>query len=125
MFVCLGFYAISPIFQLFNYFLYIYSFQHTEEKSFRKTLWKKVKLLKMSNFTFFHNVFYAICIFKSFNSHISDVACGYFEFGTDSKLCIREWVNDSSQIHVSWTIFNQYLTCHHPDTGRSVVLLFP
>ena len=26
---------------------------------------KKVKLLKLSNFTFFHYVFYAICILKS------------------------------------------------------------
>ena len=26
-----------------------------------------MKLLKMSNFTFFHNVFYAICVLKSFN----------------------------------------------------------
>ena len=26
----------------------IYSFQHIEEKSYRKTLWKKVKLLKMA-----------------------------------------------------------------------------
>ena len=34
--------------------------QDIEEMSFRKTLWKKVKLLKMSNFTFFHNVFYAV-----------------------------------------------------------------
>ena len=33
----------------------------------QKTLWKKVKLLKMSNFTFFHNVFYAIWTLKSFN----------------------------------------------------------
>ena len=30
-----------------------------------------MKLLKMSNFTFFYNVFYAICILKSLNSHIS------------------------------------------------------
>ena len=36
---------------------HIYSFHHTKEKSFRKTLWNNVKLLKMSNFTFFHNVF--------------------------------------------------------------------
>ena len=56
-------------------------------------MWKKVKLLKMSNFTFFHNVFYAICILKSFNSHISVVVCNFFEFGTVSKWCIREWVN--------------------------------
>ena len=31
----------------FNPFLDIYSFQHIEEKTFRKTLWEKVKLLKM------------------------------------------------------------------------------
>ena len=55
-------------------------------------MWKKVKLLKMSNFTFFHNVFYAICILKSSNSHISLVVCSFFEFGTVSKWCIREWV---------------------------------
>ena len=30
-------------------------------------MWKKVKLLNMSNFTFFHNIFYAIHILKSFN----------------------------------------------------------
>ena len=35
-----------------NPFLHIYSSKHIEEKSFRKALWKRVKLLKMSNFTF-------------------------------------------------------------------------
>ena len=35
------------------------------KKPFRKMLWRKDKSLKMSNFTFFHNVFYAICILKS------------------------------------------------------------
>ena len=54
-----------------NSFLHIYSFLHTEEKIFKKTLWEKVTLLKMSNVTFFHYVFYAICTLKSFNSHIS------------------------------------------------------
>ena len=49
----------------------------------------------MSNFTFFHNVFYSICILKSFNSHISVVVCRFFEFGTVSKCCIREWVKTS------------------------------
>ena len=63
-----------------------------KKKSFRKTLWKKVKLLKMSNFTFFHYVFYARCILKSFNSHISVVVCSFFEFETVSTWCIREWV---------------------------------
>ena len=55
-------------------------------------MWKKVKLLKMSNFTFFHNVFFAICILKSFNSHISVVVFIFFEFGMVSKWCNREWV---------------------------------
>ena len=67
--------------------LHIYLFQHNGEKSFRKTLWKKV-----SNVTFFHNVFYAICILKTLNSHISVVVCSFFEFGTVSKWCTREWV---------------------------------
>ena len=62
-------------------------------KRFRKTLWKKVKLLIMSNFTFFHNVFYTIWLFKSFNSHIWVVVCRFFEFGTVWKWRTREWVN--------------------------------
>ena len=39
-------------------------------------------------------MFFAICILKSFNSHISFVACKLFEFGTVSKWCIREWVQE-------------------------------
>ena len=42
---------------------------------------------------FFHNGFYEICILKSCNSHISVVVCSFFEFGTVSDWCIREWVN--------------------------------
>ena len=73
----------------------IYTYFNTlKKKSLRKTLWKNVKLLKMSNFTFFHNVFYAICILKSFYSHISVVVCSFFEFGKVSKWCIREWVKE-------------------------------
>ena len=64
-----------------------------KEKSYRKTLWKGVKLLKMRNFTLFQNVFYTICILKSFSSHISVVVCSFFEFATVSKWCIRESVN--------------------------------
>ena len=45
-----------------------------------------------NNFTFFYNVFYAICVLKSFNSHISVVVCSFFEFGTVSKWCMKEWV---------------------------------
>ena len=46
----------------------------------------------MGNSTFFHNVFYAICIIKSFDSHISVVIWSFFEFGMASKLSIKEWV---------------------------------
>ena len=63
-----------------------------QENAFKETLWKTVKLLKMSNFTVFHNVFYVICILKSFNSHISFLVYSFYEFGTVSKWCIREWV---------------------------------
>ena len=68
----------------------IYTHFNTLKKKdgFMKTLWEKVKLLNMSNFTFYHNVFDAICILKSFNSHISAV----FKFGTVSKWCNRQWV---------------------------------
>ena len=48
----------------------------------------------MSNFIFFNNVFYAIFILKSLNSHFSVIACSFFEIGTDSKWCIREWVKN-------------------------------
>ena len=82
----------KPYLKVINLFLHIYSFYHIEEKSFRKTLWKKVKLLRMSNFAFFHNVFYAICMLKSIHSHIPVVVCSFFEFGTVSKWSIREYV---------------------------------
>ena len=67
-------------------------FNTMKEKTFVKKLWKMLKLIKMSNLTFFHNVFYAICILKTFNNHISVVVCSFFEFGTVSKWCIKEWV---------------------------------
>ena len=50
----------------------------------------------MNNLAFFHNVLYAICIIRFFNSHISVVVCGVFDFGTVSKWCIREWVKPHS-----------------------------
>ena len=51
----------------------------------------------MSNFTFFPQCFlciYAVCILIFFNSHVSVVACSFFEFQTVSKWCrpIREFV---------------------------------
>ena len=64
-----------------------------EEKSFRKTLPKKVKLIKMSNFTFFHNVFYAILSFKSFNSHILVVIFSLFNLGRSQNGVLGNWLN--------------------------------
>ena len=61
-------------------------------KRLQENTFFKVKLLRMSNFIFFHSVFYAICILKSFNSHISVIVYNFFEFGTISEWCIREWV---------------------------------
>ena len=60
---------------------------------------EKVKLLILNNFTFFHNVFYAICILRFFNSHISVFVCSFFEFGMVSKWCrsIRELLNPFPQ----------------------------
>ena len=40
-------------------------FNTMKKKTLWKTLLKKMKLLKMSNFTYFQNVFYAICILIS------------------------------------------------------------
>ena len=73
---------------------------------------KKVKLIKMSNFTFFHNVFYAICILKSFNNHISFVTCIFFEFGMVSKWCIREWVKfeNRKQNETDWPRATSFAT---------------
>ena len=85
----------------FNPFLHIYDhFNTLKKKGLGKHCWKKVKLLKMSNFTFFHNVFYAICVLKFFNSHISFVICSFFEFGTVSKWCIIPFPNKPWFLHV-------------------------
>ena len=87
----------------------IYTHSNTlKKKIFGKALWKKVKLLKMSNFTFSHNVFYAICILESFNSHILVVVCSFLEFETVSKWCIRERVNRRVTTHVKQTQASVY-----------------
>ena len=87
-------------------------------KSFRKTLWIKVKLLKLSNFTFFHNVFYAIGIIKSFNSHISVVVCSFFKFGMVSKWCIRYWIKSCCGTS-SWRP-----TCHLQNLGLPCMYMY-
>ena len=98
------------IFTLSSIYTHIDTF---EKKSIRKALWKKVKLLKMSNFTFFHNVFYAICILRSYNSNISVVVCSFFEFWTVSKLCIREMVKGFSDLKN-----RLYSTVSHTDRNK-------
>ena len=62
------------------------------KKKIKENIVVKGEIAQMSSFTFFHNAFYGICILKSFNNHISVVVCSFFEFGTISKWCIREWV---------------------------------
>ena len=57
----------------------------------------------MSNFTFFHNVFYAICILQSFYSYISVVVCSFFESGMVSKWCIREWLSSSKDYKIFYS----------------------
>ena len=85
-----------------------------------------MKLLKMSNFTFFHNFFYAIYILKSFNSHISVVISSFFEFGTVSKWCIRGWVKSkciSTPTPVLWPFSNLLvIDLHNKGVGRRRVL---
>ena len=71
-----------------NLFVHIYSFNTLKKKSIGKHCGKKVILLKMSNFTFFHNFFCAIWILKSLNSHISVFIRSFFEFWMVSKWCI-------------------------------------
>ena len=96
--------AISPISTVFSKDLYcrhvktmacLEKGSHIEEKGFWKTLWEKVKLLKMIIWLFSTLFFCAICILKSSNSHISIVVCRLFKFGIVSKWCIREWVKQS------------------------------
>ena len=67
------------------------------------------------NFTFFHNVFYAIYILQSFNNLISVVFCSFFEFGTVSKWWIRELVKTTGPPWWpnGWSV--------HPVSGRSSV----
>ena len=84
-----------------------------------------MKLLKMSSFTFLHNVFYAICILKSINSHFSVVVCSFFEFGTVSKCCIREWVNLKDDNLYSIVTIANFISDSLKSLGRSVIELIP
>ena len=65
-------YRISGFLTLSPYILTVTN----RRKKLLENIVEMVKLLKMSNFTFSHNVFYAICILKSVNStfHLSSAA---------------------------------------------------
>ena len=73
----------------------------------------------MSNFTFFHNVFYPIRTLKSFNSHISVVVYSFFEFGTVSRSCIRGWAK--KPVCVRYT--NNYIHINHYERHKSLILI--
>ena len=55
---------------------------------------EKGEIAQNEQFTFFHIVFYTICVLKSFDSHISVVVCSFFQFGMVSKWSIRGWVKE-------------------------------
>ena len=63
-----------------------------KKKALGKHCGKKVKLLILSNFTFIHNVSYAICTLNPVidTFHLSSAAS--LNLGQVSKWCIREWV---------------------------------
>ena len=81
----------------------------TSNFSFSHRVFCPLTLSQTSNFTFFHNVFYAICISKSFDSHILVIICSFFEFGTVTKWCIREWVNPFPYNYNFWRVWERSL----------------
>ena len=64
-------------------------------KKFKKTLWKRVKLL------IFLQCFLCNLYLKILDSHIAVVVCSFFEFGAISKWCIREWVKNCLPLELS------------------------
>ena len=84
-------------------------FDTLKKKSFRKTLWKTVKLLKISNFTFFQDVFYAICILKSYYNYISymyfiDFLTSLYTFQTCREEILSTYNNSNTQLNVFFMI---------------------
>ena len=72
-------------------------FNKLKKKDLRKHC-EKGAIAQNEQFHLFQDVFYAICILKSFNSHISVVVCSFFELEMVSKWCIRECVNIVSKL---------------------------
>ena len=71
----------------------IYTHFITMKKKILENIVEKGEIAQNEQFHLSHNVFYAICILKSFNIHISVVVCSFIKFGTVSKWCTRECVN--------------------------------
>ena len=68
-------------------------------------MWKKVKLLKMINFTFFHIVFYAICILT-----LSQTSPGFYVSAV--QVFWKHWEKEKllvmSNFSFSYSVFYQY-----------------
>ena len=76
--------------------------------------------------------FRAICILESFKSKISVAVCSFFQFGTVSKWCIREWVklkhiyftSIGRQVLTTYTNFSRFCSCNliasRPGSGNSL-----
>ena len=55
---------------------------------------EKGEIAQMSNFAFFHNVFYAICTLKSFNNHISVVVEASLNLGRSQNGVLGNGLNN-------------------------------
>ena len=65
----------------------------------------KGKIAQKEQFHLFPQCFLGNVYLKSFNRHISIVLCSFFEFGTVSKWCIREWVKIRCTVTASVKLF--------------------
>ena len=97
----------------FNPFFHIiYTHLNTlKKKCFRKTLWEKVKLLKISNFTFFHMVFYSICILKSLTAtfQLSSAASLILEWSQNGVL--RNGLNKITRFDLLNGVLRHFQQC--------------
>ena len=59
-----------------------------------KTLREKEKLLVMSNFSFFHSVFYPVGKLSAIFIELEIVVCKLFQFGRVQKLSFEKELND-------------------------------
>ena len=84
-------------------------FNTLKKKSSRKTLWKKVEIAHFEHFTFFHDVFYTICILKSFDSHISVVISASLNLGQSQNGVLGNGLNSSTYLSLFVTETGYYI----------------